>query len=524
MSGVAITIDSVEYPDVTTFSVSEDSTPIDPSDSTGAVGQFTFGIDEDVNTKLLLEATVNLSDQSQGVTSGMVRGISSNNGDVTVTADSRLALLATKRQAQPFTGTLENAFLYYLGLVGITSGIVVDSTIASRAVIYRGWNEDVWTQLKKLCTAEQVEISLASDNVILRPLRGRVAETYRAGDRTWAMDTSQMARSVEIYYYQNQYRTSSLAYPEGGWNAEVPIFNVNAGETTTYDIPLTSSLSSITQPVPQLSVSPTYSASSVYAVSGVDGLPIPVAQWVDGGGSLTVAINEDTRSLTVTIVGAKETQYSPYSIALSDGENKYSTLRLVGTGVFTNAIKLTGKTSVDPAKVSEEIGATVENEFIRTAQQAYEAMAWMKKRYAGPQYTLNVTGGGINRIGDSGSYAYPTIEEFDAHHVGDTIASFNTEYSGDTIAQFNDYWNGTVADDFANQAFGNVSGAREKFDNAWFRIRTATITPEGVSYTAEDDTTIGDFNAEWSGTTIADFNTRWAGLTMKDFNANPLDR
>lgn len=510
---------------LTDFSVIEDSTPTDPSDTTGGYGQFTVGIGERDDTRYLHGVPISLSISSQGETTGIVRGMGGDGHSATVTADSRLALLNAIRTAQPVNGTLASVFTYYLSLVGVTTGIVVDTTIGSTAVVYPGWSGNVWDQIRKMATALGAEVALVSNNVVLRPVRLRDAETYRNDAPNWGLDSSQMARSIEVYWYDATPVTNSLIYPTGGWSPEVPILTVGAGETQTFDIPLSASLSSVSQPVAQDFVDRYYTASSVYAVTGNDGLPYLASQWLAEGGSVTATVNADTRSITVTVIGASGTQFAPYSIAVASGpSDRYSSLRLVGTGIAYTRNLLTLDSSVDPDVVSVEVGATVDSEFITSLDQAMHAGLWGLKRWGSPRYTISVTSGGINRVGDNGSYRYPTVAEFDALYSGDLVSDFDTEWSGQQIEDFNAYMISLVSNEFANQAFGNVGGARVPFRDTIFRIRTATNGSRSITYSAEDDTTVGDFDSRWDGMTVADFDAEWLARPLSEFPMAALRR
>lgn len=501
---------------LTDYQVQEDSTPVDPSDTTGAVGVITMMTTEQADTISLMDIPVDLTIVTQGVTRGTVRGLSSTDDESTIVADSRLAQLVVNRQAQPFTGTLGAYIDYLLELAEITDGIVIDPSLSAINVEYPGWSGSVWDYMKRVLVVNGLEISLVSNNVVIRPIRERVAETYRDMSRGWNLDSTSQARSIEIYYYQNDYRTGSLFYPTGGWNPDVEVLTVPAGETVTYPITFNASLTSIQQPVVQDFVAKDYTASSVYTVAGgSDGLPIPSAQWIAQGGSLTVALNEDTRGATVTIVAPPSDQHTSYSIAVqSSPSDRYSTLRLIGTGVFFDKQLVTLDTSVDPDVVTTEIGATIDNEFIGTREDAVHAGLWALKRWGSPKYTISVSSFGINRVGDDGSYRYPTFAEFNAIYAGDTFNDFNTEWSGQLIEDFNRFMVDLVQNDFANQAFGNIAGARVKYKDAWFRIRSASNAASGITYSAEEDTTLGDFNEVWGGD----------GPAQRNFIINPSGR
>lgn len=512
------------------FRVEENATPLTPSDTLGGAGTMTLQSDENDQTPYLQNVAIDLVDPAQGTTRGTIRGVSADNGHSTLVADSRLTLLVVKRTAEPFIGTLHDALLYYFGLCGITDGIVIDDTLGAIEGNFPGFSGMVWDQLKKLLTIYEAEISLVSNNVVVRPVRGFVSENYRDSSRSWAYDVSQQARSVEIYRYDTREVVSGLLYPQGGWNSDVEVLSVAAGETLVRTIPLEGSASAVEQPTYLETIPPEYSSTSVYNVSGNDNLPIEEAQWFAMGGSLKVEIGEDTRSLIVTIIAPREERFSPYRIGMPDGESFYSTLRIVGDGIVWNKELHTFYTAVDPDLVSQEVGATVDVEYIQTWEQLTAAALTELKFWGGTRRTVNVSTRGINRLGDTGSYAYATLEDFDAwwddDTPGATLEDFDTAADalyGETLGDFDVWWIEYVQDDFANQAFGNIAGARVRDDHRFNRIRTATITPAGISYTAWEDSVLGDFDEVWGeDVTLADFDVEWADETLGDFDATPL--
>jgi hypothetical protein len=453
---------------------------------------------------------------------------------MTVTADSRLIALNVTRTAAPYSGTIGGAINYYLGLVSISTGIVIDSAIASVPVTFPGWTANVWDKIRQFAAVSQFEVSLVSNNIVVRAIRSRIAQNYRDSSETWNVNANNIARAVEVYYNQAQQATA-LAYPLGGWNSTVQPIQVDAGQTLTVNLPLTpgtnavgltASLSSIQQPVASDSVAASYSASSVYCVAGNDGLPIPAAQWLAGGGNVKVAIGVDTTSIDVTVVGSSDTKYAPYRLGMSSGpSNFYSSLRIVGTGVFGNKQMLRFDTGLTVDKAPTDVGATIDSEFINTYLDAVQVGRAAAARFCSAAYTITVATTGINKVGDTGSYAYPTMGQFnvDTDFAGKTMAQFNTAFAGWTLKQFNDYEFAKVANNFANQAFGNVSGARVLWNNGYFRIRASTVTPAQVSYTAERDTVMADFNSAMPvGMTMAQFNTLHSGDQMGDFGLAPL--
>lgn len=75
-----------------------------------------------------------------------------------------------------------------------------------------------------------------------------------------------------------------------------------------------------------------------------------------------------------------------------------------------------------------------------------------------------------------------------------------------------------------SNAFGNVVGARLPWRRSMYRVKSVTITPTSVDYTAESDTTFGDFEASATGMTFAQFETSYSGMTFEDFSLAPLPK
>lgn len=531
---------------ISDYSAVEDATPLDPASTSGGVGQFTMSVVENPaadGTLSLLDNKITLSDGSKGTTTGTVSGIDSNNGVASLTVTSRLGSLLSTRTALPQNMTMEQTFRYYLGLGGITTEVVFEqpTTVAYRYATTRliptpGWTDVIFDRLRQFALVCGAEIALVSNNVVFRPLRTRVAENKRDSSVSISAKRGQLARSVEIVYYQNKYLTNAQVYPVGGnWTEDTPVYQVDAGETLEVNVSVNAFLRSVTQPTCVAYVARN-DGGSVYSVVGQDGLAIVPAQWTNNGGSLTVSIGEDPSTLTLTIVGANTTQ-GPYRIAVGSGASDvYSSLRLQGTGTLFEKETLTLLTGVDPKDTPQEVGVTVDNPYISTLADAYDLGVRTAASFSGYDQTLSVGTAGINRADVSGNIRYPTFDEFGAGvdgkapvWNGQTFAAFNTTWTGKSFDDFSDYYFAVVRSDFDNQAFGNVSGARRRYRDAWYRIDSGTITPTLVNYTASADTLFSDFTAEWQVQPLEDVASgdspaRTTPYTFNDFQAIMGDR
>jgi hypothetical protein len=518
--GISLEADGEDVIGVGGYTVLEDSTPLDPSDLTGGFGQLNVTIGNPKDARRLIGKTLTLNDGNMGETTGLARAVDGEGLRASVRGDSRLGQMAVERTIQPMATTLGAALLYYFSLCGITSGIDIQDGLESVPVKIPGNRTNVYDMLKRLTAAYAFEVSLVSNNIVVRKPRHTQAINYRDASVRWSMDQSKYAQAVSGYYY-NTYYGRRLAYPLSTNLEDVSPMQVAANETEIFELPLNASLESIEQPVCVASVGAHDFSQSVYVVtSGVTDNPIDPATWKARGGYVKVSIMEDTRTLRVELHGANIPNRGPFRLTVRgrDGED-YLSLRVRGDGIHWKKELLTIYLNEDVDKAPDEMGAEVDIDFMETKDQLYKRLLLTARQYSTDTQTISVTSGGINRVDLNGSARYPTIGQVKAAYPNRTIGQIKTEL-GPKIED----WNGTlfamVEEDFANQAFGNVAGARVLYDNCWYRIRSATLTPISVEYDAERDNTIGDVYR--TGETIGQWKARWAGKTIRDVNIAPL--
>jgi hypothetical protein len=483
---------------------------------------------------LLLNDTVKLTDGDRGNTEGKINAITSNDRVMSITADSRLGRLVIDTRADPVNDTFSNVLYYYLGLGGITTEIAVDTSLSSIPILAQGWEGDLWTKIKELLVTVGAEIALVRGTVQVRPVRERRALEINNVSESWSVQNIDLAQQVEIYYYNSEYKTNKMVYPQDGWNEDVPVYTVDAGKTLEVNIPVDISLVSLVQPTMFTSMPRYYTGpSSGYTVAGNDGLPIPVAMWTNNGGRLTVEIGEDGKSIDLTVVGATgdAARYAPYRIAVSAGPSDYySSLRIQGTGLFYKQESIIVPTGVDEASTSRDVGVTVDNIFVKDIRQAWDVALDVTGKWSAPTRTINISKADINRPGETQqSFDYALFADFDQYADDEsllTFGDFDAEWpSPDTFGDFDQFWYDKVADTFEFQVFGNAVGARVQFRRAIYRIRSTTIAPDGVSYMAEADTTFEDFDESAGmnpGMDFADFDVLYDGLSFSDFALIPL--
>lgn len=480
--GVKVTIGGHVFP-AADYTVADSSTPLAADDTTGEVGSITIVCSPPDRDKVsppgweLLKKfggeyfqgnAVSVTDTDRGYITGTVNSVRrDDSGAYTFTCVSRLGVLNVYNvQAQPFVGTLADAFAYYLSLANVSTGFDVDDSIADREVVFPGFFGELWYYLKQMCVSQGAEISLVNDEIVLRPLRTKTLPAGREISRGTERGVATLAQSVEVYKYNNREIEDELVYPPGGWTPEVKVLNVNAGEEAEYTLELSASVSEIRLPEMVENVPPSWNSTSVFTVVADDGLPVSPAAWTANGGRVEITISDDTTHLDVKLRGATGIPTSEgvaatnFALALASDTsgNQYSTLRIVGTGVAFNKQVVKFRTGVTPQQAPTEVGVTIDNPFLSTTDDVYSAGTRAASRFSGPVSTLSAT-----------------------------VLTSRTP-------------NGT------DDAYGVVSGARlyDPLSHRHYRVRTSSIGREDIAVTTEDDLTWGDMVAKFGDLTYAE--------------------
>ena len=530
------------------YSYSEGSTPLVPGDESGAIGDMSIDVMNCNNASILLyKDEFYLQDNLHGAVLGEIENVSGSNNLITMGGRSRLALLNVDRIIPPRSGTIGAVMNAVFGDVGITSAIILDTALSPTVINAPGYEGDVWVYVKDLCSAYEVEVTVIREYIIVRPARQRVIDSTNILERNWQVQDIQLAQQFDVAYYNYEPESNFLVFPKGGWTPEVQVYQVEANETITFEIPIEFFLTSINQPTVQDNVAKEYAGpSSVYSASGNDNLPVTANFWNDFGGDMSFAIKGPGNIVEVTLTGPDFPELSPYSISVSDGSTSYSTLRITGTGMNYYRELYTEKTGLSADEAPLLKGQEIDNSAISTLAQAKRYALFARRLYSLPRQTYSTSARTFDRLsGSVPTIFFPTFDEFsDGLPAGYTFTSFNNQYSGVTFQDFTVELGNAVP-----QGFGEVSGSKIKLEDAMYRVRSVNITPDVVSIEAEYDTLFSDLNPiygaalwedlppDWDGLedswsdviifdypqrTFTEFNTVFSGVNFKDFALLPL--
>ena len=538
--GVKVTIAGQEVHPAS-YRITESSVPIAGGDSSGAVGTISVEVSKlpQIPASMNLEDEILLLDSNRGSTSGTIRSVEANRGGgprYSVMADNLLGDLNIDVRATPIQAPLRDIFYYYCSLAGIPSDIIdVTGPKANQILAFPGWMGNLWVNLKELATGVGYDLNLINNRVTFRPIRTFEAIRNREIDAVASADGTSLAQKQQVTWYNTESSVfSSLVYPPGGWNPEVRVLSVNAGETVETTVETDSSIFSLIQPVAQTFVSKEYTSGSVYTVVGDDGLPIVPAQWADYGGRLSVSISEDFRSIIVKMTGATglvQANGNPirtFRIGISSGtsaDDTYSTLRITGNHIKLNPSTITIPTGVTAARTSEEFAPAIDSVFLTNINDAYSAGTRGARRHAGRTLTYRASVSALNRRGDTGSEDMPPYSYVDGLFPASTYGEVDTSISsnpelGGTYGNWKRTLAATVQQSFDNQIFGNAPGARiwDQDSGRWYRIRNSTTEWGVLSVDAEDDMTNGDMKTKFSGQTYGQVNSHYGSNTYYKAN------
>ena len=460
-----------------TYSVTQDSQPLDLSNSSGGVGGFTAEVRRPelasifsryghryLNGKRCRLLT------NRGTFHGTITNTDlSNRVAVSIDGVTTMgALNAFNVEAPPFSGTLGGLIQTYFGLISESAPeYTIDTDLSVIPVLYPGWSGDLWPKLKDLCAAHEMQIYPMDDGSI--HFAKALGDEYTPGGVASISETGEpqsLARSVEVVKYTYREVNKELVYPPGGWGDDVEVITVSPGQVVEYTLELGGTYTSIETPQHVPFVDKLEYRSSVYSIVDETGRTVSPETWKTAGGSVTFTLAPDGRSIRMLVVAPGRVmldsinlQIGSYAIGsrFGDASSQYSTLRILGTGIEEQSETLNFATGVTKELTGSEVGTTIDNMFVSTMAQAGAAGMRAALTFSGNNASVKLDGQSIPPPGA---------------HIQDT---------------YRDY-----------------------------RQRTTTVTPEGVSVDADYYLTTDEHSAGFDGMTYDQVKNWYEGLSYSD--------
>lgn len=488
---------------VSTYSFNNDATPLEIGNTNGGVGDFAFSTQEPIKyAQKRLAKTLDISDSEYGNSFQMdVREIESVGGDVSsYTAQSILNRLNVHRVIPPHNGTRSAALRAALETVDVgsnTNSAVVDMTFStySTSEAVPGYSGNVWEYVKMACAVWHIDVLLTIDvfdwipKIVFADRRQYQLLLDNSGVINRNYSLLDASKKIEVALYNTEWKVDEVVW--GGYDAST--FSLDSADTQEHEWRIDAHLISVNQP--QIYAQPNGGfpggvypyvgpGNGIFIVTMPSGIELAPQQWHDGGGRMEVSIDEgDSSIIHVFMRAPNNPDIAPLAIeAPSPSGSEGGTipsLFITGTGSFTEREVVTIHTGAVGDTTESEIGATIENIFVRTREQAYDLGHDAAAVHCGPLVTLS-----------------GTLAQTDLLKLSD-----NTHET---------------------DSFQFTAGSRIFLDDAWFRVVSASFDYGSINFTAVLDTTFGDFEDVWDGKTFQDFNNAHTDDRFLDFNITPL--
>lgn len=467
--------------DVASWSLAETGTPARVADTSGGASQLSVRAVATEDSLMSSGRLITLSSSSRGNWTGTVISPNVTGLSLDLTARDMIDKLDVNRVARPifnqsYTRTLADAIFYYCYELCKLEGdaVAVDPSMYNYYVTIPGWEGNVWVRLKEMCAVYGYEISVQLGVLTFRRSRQKmlpVFTDYQTPSIT--IDASSYANNIEIVSRRNTAAINSQFYPPKSMKrADIPVLTVGANEVVSQIVTLDGSMSSIKQPVAKDTVPANYGGNdSHYTVMGNDNLPVKAKFWTDFGGRVDVRLTDMPNEIEIIVTGPNNAAYAPYSLGVSDGQNRYNTLSIAGDGVLTTQETVRYPTGVPEGLTETEVGITIDSPFIGNLHQEYTAAMGAAALYGNPKGSLSTT-------------------------------QYTQAITGTDI--------------------GNVTGNRFAYRNNIYRVDSATTTNASVATVASFDATDDDFKALWANRTDLDFSNIYGFWSSRDMIVEPL--
>lgn len=522
------------------YSVREDASPLHLNDLSAGVGSIDVPA---LNAKgrsgslLLPGQRFSLQDEFSGGTTGIVDGLTISDGFATVTASGGLGALVADKTIPAMDDRLYAVVQAIMAQAQVGSQIgpmpasdpEYSAALLDQNVCVPASTGEVWQFIKRLAAIYGFDIGVVGDFTYIRPRGKRTIETSRNSQASISVDVADQARDVVVHYYNNQWVDSAPTYPTPGTSIiNMEMLSVEPSETVTQNYPVNMWLSTVNQPEHQLTVPVDFQpgAMGVYSVINGENIRIDPTVWRNAGGSLSVAIGADGKSIDVTVTGMSATQPGPYRIAATtaDGEYQYGSLYISATGIKFEDKKVTVRTGADEVDLPADSVIEIDDPAVNTREQAMEQAVLIAMDAAGSSQSVQVTASYVTAQGATGEAGGLSFDEASTAEAWEDLtfdAYFAVDETFDEWTTGLEFAHSPIAD---RQTFGNVAGSRARIEDAYYRVATASMGPGSVSWSGKEDTTFEDWAEvyEPSDLTFDQYGTIWDDLTFDEMGRQPL--
>lgn len=422
---------------------------------------------------------------------------------------------------------------------------------------------ELWNLLKQFAAGLGAELSVVDGVVVLRRPRQLITEPGRYFSRSISSSNQDPKPGVVLEVEPLSPSESSApagvnVYPQGFINQTLPVISVTGGETTEVEVTLGSEIGSlfVPDPVERLNKVAVYDDLNAwvgdfylnvgYAGSGDNQSYIFAQQlWLGNGWyrdyfgfsavdwcplfSLSIQrVPSSERTVLVT--------FRAPEIIDSDGRNRTFSLAAISGGAQVNGLNLYSPWAMRAGPLTAPEFPTGAQASVNDALDLLSSpnVSWTPDRISAAGYAASrrasgryrTLSGTVDRLRppyESNYYssapysAAKGLLEFSSY--SQVVNRYGSMVSPVVYGEIQKYWDQNYESSIKSWIFGNVSGARiwDEASNNFYRIRSATISPGGISLSAETDTLHGDVDPKYQAEGLS-----YAGVTSRSREYVPL--
>lgn len=499
-----------------------------------------------------------LEDSQYGRIPGRVEGVSETDDTWEFTCVPVLGLLNTQEVLLPPVEGTASQILREFVRQGASPWvpIYVEPELDSEILRLGRQQGELWSLMKQFSAGLGAEISVVDGVLILRKPRRFLTEPGRYFSRSVSPSNQDAKPGVvlESEFLSPAETETTLGvnvYPGGAVNQLLPVISAPGGESVEVDVPLGFEANALFVPSFQSDVRKVavfddlnawvgdFYLNLGYQGSGATQQAIFARQlWLGNGWyrkyyGFSAADWSPLFSLSIERVPSADravrVTFQTPQVTDSDGRSRTFSLAGISGGAQVNGLRLFApwgmkvggmETAEFPTGSSSLRGDAPDVLYSKsvswTAPRISSAGYAASRRASGRYRNLNGTVDRLRPPYESNYYSsapYSDAQEFVGGVTYEGVVGvYGSVVSPVNYREIQRYWNQNYESSIKTWVFGNVAGARiwDEASNNFYRIRTATITPGGISFSAETDTVHGDVDPLYSseGLTYSDVVSR----------------
>jgi hypothetical protein len=483
---------------IISYDLSESATPTATVDTSGSIPTLSItGESNNVETlgathptsKLIINNSIEFTDSTRGVFTGKVVGSSISNNVASIEAQSRFEPLNSVKRAVDKRGTLTQVFAYYLQLGGLqTTDYQINSYFNSVNVIYPGWNENVWIQLKLLCATVNAEMYFKENKIFIDPVAQKTFMLKNSQSESFSSEIDNSTKSFNMVLGKTSYVNNAIIQVYGP-NERAGSIDFNKTEEKILNVNISISPNTLNQPQyittppalyaiftdkASIGTTPSTNVNGFYCFCDKNGKRVPASTVTNSGAGLKVETTDNPFEIKMILTGPNSDLDTPWQLAFSTKDELNPALMITGDGTLVKRSIHTFATGSDEGDEFKDFSY---NPFLTNKSYLYSAATKSSQHLSGPSVKLST---GTDKVDEAGNQEFGFLAGaiMDANNSKYRVDSINYSYGRIGIeakqyvefSDFNTLWTDLTFSDFTDTMFDPATNALEAMSFSDFGV------------------------------------------------------